>query len=189
MFCPVEDPGTEVWELKNINERVKSHLDDKEERRRRVKGPVVQCDDGGAAGAKQVSHLHRKKQKWSEQINVAQFVFVFRADFLRWPWPVGLLVGVFNSESDKVRFYSLHQKDSDLGQERTLHSGTFRFYRQALKVSVIQKMPHNSLWSWTVCPESKVFIKACCRSRLQVSSCQNGKFASYHKSVYLPVDM
>lgn len=63
MFCPVEDPGTQVWELKNINERVKSHLDDKEERRRRVKGPVVQCDDGGAAGAKQVSHLHRKKQK------------------------------------------------------------------------------------------------------------------------------
>lgn len=136
MFCPVEDPGTQVWEFKNINERVKSHLDDKEERRRRVKGPVVQCDDGGAAGAKQVSHLHRKKQKWSEQINVAQFVFVFRADFLRWPWPVGLLVGVFNSESDKFFdcFYSLHQKDIDLGQERTLQ--TFRFYRQALKVSV-----------------------------------------------------
>lgn len=36
-----------------------SHLDDQEERRGWVKGPVVEGDDGGAAGAEQVSYLER----------------------------------------------------------------------------------------------------------------------------------
>lgn len=34
-----------------------THLDDKEERGGRVKCPVVESDDGGAAGAEQVSYL------------------------------------------------------------------------------------------------------------------------------------
>lgn len=54
------------WNLNSV-----SHLDDKEERWGRVKGPVVECDDSGAMRAEQIPYLQEENGNWLQWMNVA----------------------------------------------------------------------------------------------------------------------
>lgn len=120
------------WE----NDVTVSHLEEQEDRWRGAEGSVIQSDDGGATGAKQVSHLWKKKITYRTQ-KCCSFV-------------CKIFVFLQNSEQRFMaictNFYVLMSKTnslSDFPELRLCHF--FFFYLKMLKLSTVSSLSQTDV--------------------------------------------